>query len=116
MVANIIHNGQWAIPDHVRGLVPHVCVDIEANEIGSGADEWIWSASLDGVYGLKATYNALRKKYSAVPWCRAIWFPKRILKHSFITWFAHRWVESAAKNVCLGCNFIAALRVFFLDQ
>lgn len=41
IMANIINEGQWAILDHVRGLVPKICEDIEAIEIGTEVDEWV---------------------------------------------------------------------------
>jgi hypothetical protein len=79
----VIHNGDWLW----RSARSEALVKIQARlpEISLGlSDKPIWTASEKGIYVSFNTWDSLREKREQIDWCKLVWFPLAIRKHSFI--------------------------------
>lgn len=89
-VADMIHYGEWVVPNFVGNMASEIKECAQNTFIEGGRDEYACTLSVNGEYELKSTYNLLKISGGAVQWSRIVWFKNMIPKHSLIIWMAIR--------------------------
>lgn len=75
-------------------------------------DKPVWVVSKIGKYSSSDTWDALRKKQGCVEWWQLVWFPLRILKHSFILWLAMKIALTTGDKLLKWGYQVDTIRVF----
>lgn len=105
--SSVIHDGYWNWP---RPRFTLIQPQRDRN------DEVVWTASPNGQYTTKHTWDTLRHRGVKVPQASLVWFPNNISKWTFILWVAclnrlatkdrlRRWGMEVDPCCVLGCEF-----------
>ncbi|GAV83550.1 hypothetical protein CFOL_v3_26996, partial [Cephalotus follicularis] len=77
----VITNGRWSWPQTSWQLI-EIQQRVQDIPVSSQSD-CIWWHKKGGAFSTKQAWHLIRRASDVVPWCKMVWFSKRIPKHSY---------------------------------